>query len=89
MNFKDLGASYIRTYVPVIIGWLLTFAAGVLDKLQDFGLNVDSAQAKSAVTVAVIGLYYGAVRLLEMKFPKAGWLLGLPSQPQYPVPPTP
>lgn len=71
--------STIRTTVPIVVGAVVGF-------LVAHGVNVDP-NAIAGLTAFLSGLfsavYYVAVRLLEHKFPKAGWLLGTPKKPTY------
>ena len=74
---SDFVTSLIRTYVPIIIGYLVS--VGVLpDTMSD--------QATAAATAGIIGAYYLLARALESKFPKLGWLLGSPKAPTYTPP---
>ena len=58
----------IRTYVPMLLGYLVAqvpLLSGVIDT--------------EALTMAVVAGYYGLAALLENKVhPAFGWLLGLP-----------
>lgn len=71
--------SLIRTWVPVIIGSLISW-------LANLGIEV-SAQYQGILivimTAAIIGLYYTAVRFLETRFPAIGVLLGAAQPPVY------
>lgn len=70
----DFLTSLVRTWVPIAIGYLVSL--GVLpDDLSD--------EATAAATAAVIALYYALARLLERRWPAAGWLLGVPKTPTY------
>lgn len=75
--------SLVRTLVPLIVGWVLSLplTPAVLDLLQV--TTGDATRAlTAAVTAAVAGLYYLAVRLFEVHGrPRLGWLLGWASQP--------
>jgi len=73
---SDLIVSFIRTYVPIAAGWLVSLAVAA-------GLDVDSAQAETVLTGLCIAVYYALARLIERKYPKAGWLLGAPKAPTY------
>lgn len=74
---REIGPSIIRTIVPWIVGTLLTIAAGR-------GLSLPESVATEVVTVVVSGVYYGLVRLAEVRLsPLWGWLLGLPTAPTY------
>ena len=82
---SDLIISRIRTYVPLVIGWLLAQAAGALGLLEKIGIHVEIDQGKAAA-VAVVGasfVWYEVARRLEKRWPRFGWMLGLPKQPTY------
>ncbi len=69
-----------RTVVPVIVGGGIGWLAG-------HGITIDGvseAQIDLAVTVFGTGLYYGAFRALEQRFPILGVFLGSTRQPVYP-----
>lgn len=69
--------SFIRTIVPAIVG-------AVVGYLVSLGLNVDPEfeGALTAVLFAVFtGLYYLIIRVIEMKFPGIGILLGWAKSP--------
>lgn len=74
---NPLAASLIRTFVPILVGFVIT----VLAKLKiDFHGDV------TALVTAVSGyVYYFVVRVLEHLSgnPKFGWLLGKAAQPVY------
>ncbi|MDX5566904.1 hypothetical protein PYK79_31730 [Streptomyces sp. ID05-04B] len=85
-TLPSLFISVMRTGVPLVAGWLLTLAVKA-------GVSIDSGSVTYAVTVALVLVYYGAFRLLELlgtrlrgsglqKF--AGFLLGWARPPQYP-----
>jgi hypothetical protein len=69
----DLILSYIRTYVPIAVGGVLSWLA------VTFGVVVPE-DASGALTVALTGIliavYYGVVRALESRWPWVGRLLG-------------
>lgn len=72
-----IGASVVRTTVPVIVGILLGAALKV-------GLHIDAAWVTEAVTAGVTAAYYGVARYLEVFVSsKWGWLLGKIGAPQY------
>lgn len=74
-TITDLAKSYVRTIVPVVVGFLLTLA---------IKHGVDLSAYTGAVTVAVTVAYYAGARLLERYVsPKFGWLLGLAAAPTY------
>jgi len=72
--------SFIRTYVPVAVGALISWLVAhdvVLDEEAQTGLTI-------GLTGLVIGLYYLVARILERKWPLFGFLLGTPKvQPVY------
>lgn len=74
----DYGRSLIRTIVPLLVGSLVAW-------LATRGIEVDRAAILPAVDAIFTAVYYGVVRFLETKFPKAGWLLGVPGAPSYAV----
>jgi hypothetical protein len=81
---SDLVLSYIRTYVPIGIGALLSYIA------VRWGIGVPEDVSKEvavAVTALVVALYYGIVRALEKKWPWFGTLLGAKKEPVYVEPP--
>lgn len=77
----DLIASLIRTYVPAVVGAVLVAIGSALDIA-----NLDTPDNRARVVGAIFVVYYAGVRLLERKYPKAGWLLGLPKPPSYTPP---
>lgn len=66
----------VRTAVPLLVQWLLTVAG-----LEQLG--VTSEQVTPAVASVVTLVLYVVVRLLERRWPAAGWLLGFPQAPTY------
>ena len=70
--------AHIRTYTPILVGWVLARIGETLGPL-----DVDGATLSAAVTALVIAVYYGAVRWAEQRWPQLGWLLGSPHQPSY------
>jgi uncharacterized membrane protein len=72
--------SFIRTYVPVAVGALISWLVAhdiVLDEEAQTGLTI-------GLTGLVIALYYLVARLLERKWPIFGFLLGtVKVQPVY------
>ena len=75
----DLATSFIRTIVPMIVGAVVSFLASK-------SITLDATAAANLATfvgLAVSGLYYIIVRIIEQKFPKAGVLLGKAKNPEY------
>lgn len=73
--------SIIRTFVPVLVGQVLTWLAayGVLDKTGEI-----SAALITLFTIIFTTAYYALIRWLETKFSSQfGWLLGVPKSPEY------
>ena len=79
---SDFIISQIRTWVPVIVGAFLVWAATELDIVipEDAKLGVITASV-----ALVTGLYYLIVSWLSKRWPRAGWLLGYPTKPTYVV----
>lgn len=71
--------SLIRTYVPIIVGGLVSFLVA-----QDIQLDPNT---QAGLIVALTGIlqavYYFAARVLERKFPQLSFLLGSSAQPKY------
>jgi hypothetical protein len=67
----DLIASVVRTLVPMLVA----IAAGALARAT--GLDL------AHVEEAVFTVYFVGVRLLEERWPAAGWALGLAARPHY------
>jgi hypothetical protein len=74
----DFFASLIRTYAPALVGVVLVAIGNALD----VG-GLDTADNRAKVVGAIFVLYYAGIRLLEKKYPRAGWLLGLAKTPGY------
>jgi hypothetical protein len=73
---SDLLKSIIRTFVPVVVGLILS----ALAKAQ---IEIDDQALTQIVDAVFVGGYYALVRFLEVRFPQLGWLLGLPTTPAY------
>jgi uncharacterized membrane protein (DUF441 family) len=71
---NDTIVSFIRTYVPVVVGTILAFLAN-----RGFDIEIN----QNAVVVAVIAIYYAIARALEKRWPFFGVLLGVPKEPAY------
>lgn len=72
----DVGAAIIRTVAPYATAWAVAY-------LAKNGLALNSDEVNGAVVAVGGSLWYSVVRALEVKWPKAGWLLGMPKQPTY------
>lgn len=76
---SDFLLSFIRTYVPIIIGGLISW-------LATKGIDLDESSAQAlivGVTGFITALYYFVVRVLESLWPSFGILLGSKKQPEY------
>jgi hypothetical protein len=74
--YADVELSIRRTLVPVIAGYLLAQAAR-------WGLNIPADALVGVLEAITTGVYYSAVRILEVRFPQLGVLLGAMRQPRY------
>jgi hypothetical protein len=72
----DVLTSLRRTLVPIAVGFLLSQAARV-------GFDIPADQLTGVIEALVTGTYYSVVRILEVKFPGLGVLLGATRQPKY------
>lgn len=75
---SSLLPSLVRTVVPLIVGWLLSWPVTQ-------SLGVTEPQVTAAVTAAVTALYYLAARVIEAYAPRVGAILvglGIPA-PSY------
>ena len=73
---NDVLTSLRRTLVPLAVGYLLAQAARA-------GFDIDEGQLTGVIESLVTGAYYAVVRLLEVKWPQVGVLLGATRQPIY------
>lgn len=73
---QDLLRSVVRTFVPVVVGLIISGLAMA-------GVEVDQAALTSVIDAIFVGLYYTVVRFLESKNKQFGWFLGLPTPPTY------
>lgn len=68
--------SYIRTFVPAGLGWLVSWAALNFQWLHL--PNDPSATFSTTVTLGAIAGYYFLARLVEKRWPKLGrWMVAL------------
>ena len=80
-TFNNQVISIIRTFVPVLVGQIITWLAtqGVLDTTGEI-----SSLLITTFTLLFTTIYYAIVRLLEEKVSsKYGWLLGVAKTPTY------
>lgn len=76
----DIGASLIRTVVPLIVGAIVAFLTS-----HNIDTSGNEEFISQLVGALVAFLYYAAARVLETRVkPKFGWLLGKPAAPTYP-----
>lgn len=73
---NDYIVSLIRTWVPVALGGVLSWAI-------EAGVEIDRDGAIIAVTGVIISIYYAVVRFAETKYPQIGVLLGKRTAPKY------
>lgn len=74
MNKTDLLVSLRRTLVPIIVGTISgSFLAGY----------VDPAALTAVVSGVISAVYYAVLRLVEVRIPAVGALLGARKQPTY------
>ena len=71
-----MAPSYIRTMVPIVVGWLAGHGGLAW-------LGVNDPMALTVVSAGMTLVYYAFVRALEEQWPQAGWLLGFPDPPSY------
>ena len=80
MQIGNQLAAYIRTFVPMAVGWVLAFLA------LNYGFEV-SAETELALATGLGGFlaatYYFLVNLVAKKWPAAQWLLGYNQTPSY------
>lgn len=83
-SVRDWGLSWVRTAVPLVWGFALTFLATRVPSL--YALLVDNGAAYAVVEGAVTLAWYGMFRWLERRLPP--WLtrfvLGANTSPVYP-----
>lgn len=78
---SGLGTSFVRTLVPIVIGPVIARIMPGVDPHDPNVLLVVSAIASY--------VYYVVVRLLELKAPQVGYLLGIAKAPAYSSAPSP
>lgn len=71
---NDVLDSLKRTLIPVVVG---AVSASVV------GPYVDIPSLRDLLAALIAGGYYTALRLLEVRWPQVGILLGAPRQPTY------
>jgi hypothetical protein len=79
-GISDFAASIIRTETPYLVSYALTILG------DHAGIHIPGVYgpiADSGATLLLGTVYYVVVRGLEAKFPKLGWLLGVPRKPVY------
>ena len=71
--------SGIRTVVPYLVGYIVSFFALAGVVLPDTALDTLSG----LITLTVGTIYYLLVRIVGKKLPGVEWLLGSPKKPEY------
>lgn len=71
---KDLLDSLKRTLVPIVVGMIAASVAGPY---------VDIQALDDLLAGLIAGAYYTVLRLIEMRVPQVGVLLGATRQPHY------
>lgn len=74
MMNSDLLVSLRRTFVPIVVG---AVSASI------FGPHIAPESLEPVVGGIISGIYYSVFRLVELKFPIFGVLLGAQKQPVY------
>ena len=93
MNLNDKAVSYLRTFVPIVWGYVVTFVLGHIPAakslLDGLGIDPTSPLVVGGVVSVVTAAWYALMRWLEPKLP--AWLtrivLGSNSTPTYVEPP--
>jgi len=78
---SNLSPSLIRTLVPLITGRIL---ARIMP-----GIDPNDPNVLLAASAGFAWLYYTVIRVVETKWPKLGWLLGIAKAPAYSPAPAP
>jgi len=76
-SYRDLELSLRRTFVPIVVGVLVAKAARA-------GFDIPAEALAGVLEGVFAGIYYATVRVLEMRAPWVGVLLGAMTQPLYP-----
>lgn len=74
MNSNDLLISLRRTLVPIVVGVIVG---------SFIGPHVDPDALQSVVSGVVSATYYAVLRIVELRVPAVGVLLGARRQPVY------
>ncbi|WP_019871391.1 hypothetical protein [Salinispora oceanensis] len=82
---NDFLISFIRTAVPVAVGAVLAWLASKTGIVLDAD---SSASLTAGVVAVVVAVYYALARVLEIRWPWLGLLLGRRAKPVYEVPRT-
>lgn len=73
---RDLEVSLRRTFVPIVAGFLLAQAARI-------GLDIPADDLTGVLEALVTGAYYAVLRIVELRYPQVGVLLGALAKPRY------
>lgn len=71
--------AFVRTLVPMIVGPLIA----------RWGFDITDPTTLAIVTGAVGYLWYVVMHTVELRWPSAGWLLGVAKAPAYSTDPAP
>jgi membrane associated rhomboid family serine protease len=82
---KEAIAAIVRTIVPMIYGWLFTLLGGIdfLSSFIGFIPSEPTAGFVAAVSGAVAGVLYIAIRALAEKWSFIGYFLVINQAPHY------
>lgn len=88
---RDRAIAYIRTYVPIAVGAILSWLIANVAPVADFIATIDRTFGQGwrtalvlAASATVTALYYWGARQIGKRFPKAEkWLLGSSAVPTY------
>jgi hypothetical protein len=76
---NDQTPAFVRTLVPFLVGYLAT----------RFGINPDDPSVALLVSALVGYGWYVVTHLVELRYPRFGWLLGIAKAPAYSSAPAP
>lgn len=79
---SDFVIGLIRTYVPIAVGFVISFLVANQWVDDETGAQV-VAQISAGVTALLSAIYYTAIRLLAERWPWFGSLLGVNVAPKY------
>lgn len=77
---NDFTIGHVRTYVPVVVGYVVTYVA------TNWGIIISEDTSRSvslAILSAIAVAYYAVIRRLGKKYPMVEKMLGAANQPGY------